>query len=98
MVSTQGRGDEVSLRAALSIPSQYVAFVGSHRKADALKDALAAKGVDRSRFEDLHAPAGLDIGSVTPEEIAVSILAEITSVRRRGTRAIAERNGLETAE
>lgn len=98
VVSTQGRGDEVSLRAALSIPSQYVAFVGSHRKADALKDALAAKGVDRSRCEDLHSPAGLDIGSVTPEEIAVSILAEITSVRRRGTRAIAERSGLETAE
>lgn len=86
VVATQGRGDEAALRMALSLPTRYVAFVGSHRKARALKDALAAKGIDPRRLDELHAPAGLDLGAVSPEEIALSILAEITNVRRRGQR------------
>jgi len=84
VVATQGRGDEASLAGALSTPAKYVAFVGSHRKAQALREKLALKGVDRARLEELRAPAGLDLGSVTPEEIALSILGEITTVRRRG--------------
>ena len=95
-VSTQGRGDEAALAAALSMPAHYVAFVGSHRKASALKEALASKGVDRATFERLHAPAGLDIGSVTAEEIAVSILGEITSVRRRGTTSTRQTAAVQT--
>jgi xanthine dehydrogenase accessory factor len=86
VVATQGRGDEAALLAALSVPTRYVAFVGSHRKARALKEALVGKGVDPKRLEELHAPAGLDLGAVSPEEIALSILAEITTVRRRGQR------------
>lgn len=84
VVATQGRGDEASLAGALSQPARYVAFVGSHRKAAALHEKLALKGIDDARLAELHAPAGLDLGSVTPEEIALSILAEITLVRRRG--------------
>jgi xanthine dehydrogenase accessory factor len=86
VVATQGKGDEAALTAALSLVSRYVAFVGSHKKARALKDTLIAKGVDPRRLEELRAPAGLDLGAVTPEEIAVSILGEITTVRRRGQR------------
>jgi xanthine dehydrogenase accessory factor len=89
VVSTQGRGDEAALQAALAADSDYVAFVGSRRKADALKAALAAQGADPTRLARLKAPAGLDLGAITPEEIALSILAEIVAQRRsrhpRGT-------------
>src|SRR5262245_46283657 len=70
VVATQGRGDEAALAAALSAPARQVAFVGSHRKAAALRRSLAAKGVAPEKLADLHSPAGLDIGAVTPEEIA----------------------------
>jgi xanthine dehydrogenase accessory factor len=84
VVATQGRGDEVALQAALSVDADYVAFVGSRRKATALKAALAARGVAPERLDRLKAPAGLDLGAITPDEIAISILAEIVAVRRGG--------------
>ena len=84
IVSTQGRGDEAALQAALSVEADYVGFVGSMKKAAALKDALAARGVDRARLAGLRSPAGLDLGAITPDEIAVSIMAEIVALRRRG--------------
>jgi xanthine dehydrogenase accessory factor len=82
VVSTQGRGDEVALQAALTAEADYVAFVGSSKKAEALQAALAKAGIDLERLSKLRAPAGLDLGAITPEEIAVSILAEIIAVRR----------------
>ena len=87
VIATQGKGDEAALSAALAAPARHVAFVGSHRKAETLRAALAAKDTDRERLSALHSPAGLDIGAVTPEEIALSILAEIVEVRRRGQRS-----------
>jgi xanthine dehydrogenase accessory factor len=84
VVSTQGRGDEAALQAALAIDAEYVAFVGSRKKAAALKAALAARGVAPERLDRLKAPAGLDLGAITPDEIAISILAEIVAVRRGG--------------
>ena len=87
VVATQGRGDEAALSAALAAPGRHVSFVGSRRKAAALRAALAVKGADAERLAALHSPAGIDIGAVTPEEIALSILAEIIEVRRRGMRA-----------
>jgi xanthine dehydrogenase accessory factor len=82
VVSTQGRGDEAALLAALAVDADYVAFVGSRKKAEALKAALAARGVTAERLARLKAPAGLDLGAITPDEIAISILAEIVGVRR----------------
>ena len=82
VVSTQGRGDEAALLAALAVDVDYVAFVGSRKKAEALKAALAERGVPAERLEKLKAPAGLDLGAITPDEIAISILAEIVAVRR----------------
>ena len=84
VVSTQGRGDEAALRAALAVEADYVAFVGSRKKAAALKAALAADGIDAARLEQIKAPAGLDLGAITPEEIALSIIAEIVALRRGG--------------
>lgn len=93
VVSTQGRGDEAALSAALSVPSAHVAFVGSKAKAAALAGKLREKGVDDTRLATLKAPAGLDIGAITPDEIALSIMAEITQLRRARQRAAAERAG-----
>jgi xanthine dehydrogenase accessory factor len=84
VISTQGRGDEAALRAALAIDATYVAFVGSRKKAEALAAALRESGVAPERLALLKAPAGLDLGAITPEEIALSIVAEIIAVRRRG--------------
>src|SRR5262249_56884309 len=82
VVSTQGRGDEAALLAALAAEADYVAFVGSRRKAEVLKAALAARGVAAERLARLKAPAGIDLGAITPDEIALSIIAEIVAVRR----------------
>jgi xanthine dehydrogenase accessory factor len=82
VVSTQGRGDEAALLAALAVDVDYVAFVGSRKKAAALKATLAKRGVPAERLAKLKAPAGLDLGAITPDEIAISILAEIVAVRR----------------
>ncbi len=86
IVSTQGRGDTAALKSALASPSTYVAFVGSRKKAAALKDELAASGIAPSLLETLRAPAGLDLGAITPDEIALSIVAEMVEVRRHGQR------------
>lgn len=86
VVSTQGKGDSAALKAALSVEADYVAFVGSPKKAAALRAEMAEAGLPPARLEDLRAPAGLDLGAISPEEIALSILAEIIQVRRRGQR------------
>jgi xanthine dehydrogenase accessory factor len=86
VVSTQGKGDEVALKQALAIEAAYHAFVGSKRKMAALRDKLVAIGLDPAAIDRVKAPAGLDLGAITPEEIAMSILAEITVERRRGQR------------
>jgi len=82
VVSTQGRGDEAALLAAFAVDADYVAFVGSRKKAEALKAKLAERGVATERLAKLKAPAGLDLGAITPDEIAISIVAEIVAVRR----------------
>ena len=86
VVSTQGKGDEAALRAAIATKAAYHAFVGSRRKMAALREKLIAEGVDAASIGHIKAPAGLDLGAITPEEIAMSILAEITLKRRKGHR------------
>ena len=93
VVSTQGRGDHAALHAALAIEAEYVGFVGSRRKAQSERAALAASGVAEERLGRLRAPAGLDLGAITPEEIALSILAEIVALRRRHPGSAAARTG-----
>jgi xanthine dehydrogenase accessory factor len=86
VVSTQGRGDEAALTAALSVEADHVAFVGSRRKVAALREKIVGAGLPPERFDKLKFPAGLDLGAVTPDEIALSILAEILAVRRLARR------------
>lgn len=86
VVATQGRHDEAALKAALMADAVSVAFVGSRRKVAALRESLIEDGLPAERFEHLRGPAGLDLGAISPEEIALSILAEILLLRRKGQR------------
>lgn len=86
VVATQGKRDAEALRAALSTETPYVAFVGSRRKAAALLGRLRLEGLSAEKAARLRSPAGLDIGAISPEEIALSIIAEVVEQRRRGRR------------
>ncbi len=85
VIATQGQGDLDALKAALSIDAAYVAFVGSGRKFATLAKKLHRAGVGPERTKTVDAPAGMDLGAVTPEEIALSILAQLLRVRRAET-------------
>ena len=87
VVATQGKRDREALKAALESQAPYVAFIGSRRKAAVLAAAMRDAGIDEIRLKALRAPAGLHLGAVTPEEIALSVLAEVTCVRRQGGQA-----------
>ena len=82
VIATQGQGDIGALEAALSVQSKHVAFVGSARKFASLAEKLQQKGIAQYQIASVKSPAGLDLGAVTPEEIALSILAELVQVRR----------------
>ena len=82
VIATQGSGDEAALASAFQSDADYLAFVGSHKKAENLKEKLSKAGIPDSRLSSLKAPAGLDIKAITPEEIALSILAEVVQHRR----------------
>lgn len=85
VVATQGRRDREALAAALATPAGYVGMVGSRRKVGVLLERLADE-IPAERLADLRGPAGLDIGAIEPEEIALSILGEIVEARRRAIR------------
>ena len=86
VVATQGRRDREALTAAVTSPAGYVAMVGSRRKVAVLSGQLLEKGVPPEALARLRGPAGLDLGAIEPEEIALSILAEIVRVARGGQR------------
>lgn len=83
VVATQGEDDEGALEQALQIDARYVAFVASKKKWEAVSDYLRERGISAQKVNAVKVPAGLDIGAVSPEEIAVSILAEIIQLMRR---------------
>ncbi|TDJ29032.1 MAG: XdhC /CoxI family-like protein, partial [Gammaproteobacteria bacterium] len=86
VVTTQGRHDRAALKAALNSNATYIAMVASRKKMTGLKASLIKSGLDASELERVHSPAGIDIGAVSPGEIALSILAELVAVRRAGSR------------
>lgn len=87
VVATQGQGDMDALKSAMTSGADHVSFVGSTKKYASLAGKLEADGGDMGAIQNVSAPAGLNIGAVTPEEIALSILAELIQVRRASTRA-----------
>ena len=82
VILTRGhRYDLDALRALLPHELRYLGLIGSRAKVARLYDALHAEGVAHDRLEHVHAPVGLALGAVTPQEIAVSILAELIAVK-----------------
>jgi xanthine dehydrogenase accessory factor len=85
VVSTQGECDEEAMENALRTDATYVAFVASKVKASKVLEYLGERGVSAERLRQVRAPAGMDIGASSPEEIAVSILAQIVQLSRSQT-------------
>ena len=81
VVATQGKGDQAALQAALAVDTFHLAFVASERKAEKLKQMLKDKGHAAQAVDAIVAPAGLEIGAVSPQEIAVSVLAGLIAAR-----------------
>jgi xanthine dehydrogenase accessory factor len=83
IIVTRGHRDDMrALKLAIATPARYIAMIGSRRKVLGVVKELEKEGVPRAAFERLHAPMGLDIGAVSPEEIAISVAAEVIAVRR----------------
>ena len=85
LVSRGHKQDELSLREVVRSHAAYVGMIGSLRRVGAVLTHLAREDFPREALERVHTPIGLDIGAETPEEIAVSIVAELIAVRRGGT-------------
>jgi xanthine dehydrogenase accessory factor len=84
VVATQGHYDEEALERAMGTPAGWIGVVASHRRAESLFGHLQSRGFGAEALERIHAPAGLDLGHVTHEEIAVAILAELVQFRAAG--------------
>lgn len=82
IVATQGRHDRAALKAALNSKARYIGMVASSKKIAGLKESLVKSGMNSAEIERVHSPVGIEIGAVSPAEIAVSILAELVAVRR----------------
>lgn len=85
VIVTRHQYDEPALRGVLRSQAAYIGLLGSRARVSKVFQTLIQEGVDESILKRVHAPIGLDIGAETPEEIAVSIFAEIVKIRRGGT-------------
>jgi xanthine dehydrogenase accessory factor len=84
-IVTRGHSeDEQCLRAVMDVDADYVGLIGSKRRTRIVLDRLRESGAAQERLAKVYAPVGLDIGAVTPEEVALAIMAEIVAVRRGG--------------
>jgi xanthine dehydrogenase accessory factor len=83
IIVTRGHRDDMRvLQQAIATPARYISMIGSKRKVINVIRELEKQGISREAFERIHAPMGLDIGAISPEEIAVSVVAEMIAVRR----------------
>lgn len=83
VIVTRGHRDDMRvLKWAVTTPARYIAMIGSKRKVISVVKELEKEGLPAAAFERIYAPMGLDIGAVSPEEIAVSVTAEMIAVRR----------------
>jgi xanthine dehydrogenase accessory factor len=87
-VVTRGHNeDEECMRAVVAARPDYVGMIGSRRRTNIVLERLREAGVAGEILKDVRAPIGLDIGAVSPEEVALAVLAEIVAARRGGTGA-----------
>ena len=89
VIVTRGHRDDMRmLRWAVQTPARYIGMIGSKRKTITIFKELQNEGLAAELFDRVHAPVGLDIGALTPEEIAVSITAELIAARRKVEREL----------
>ena len=87
-IVTRGHSeDEQCLRAVMNVDADYVGLIGSKRRTNIVLQRLRESGAEEERLAKVRAPVGLDIGAVTPEEVALAIMAEIIALRRGGSGA-----------
>jgi len=92
VIVTRGHRDDMRiLRWAVNANARYLGMIGSKRKTISIYKELEKEGIPAEKFANIHAPVGLEIGAVTPEEIAVSIVAEMIAERRRATPNVASK-------
>jgi xanthine dehydrogenase accessory factor len=97
VIVTRGHRDDMRvLRWAVQTRARYIGMIGSKRKTISIFRELTKEGTPAHLFERVHAPVGLDIGAITPEEIAVAITAELIAVRRRSERALPHMSWFQT--
>ena len=82
VIATQGKYDREAMKAALASRARHIAMIASQKKIAGLKASLGKAGIESAQLERIHSPAGIEIGGVTPAEIALSVLAELVRVRR----------------
>jgi len=89
VIVTRGHRDDMKiLRWAVEQPTRYLGMIGSKRKVIAIYKELEKQGTERERLLRVAAPVGLAIGAVTPQEIAVAIVAEMIAVRRQAAASL----------
>lgn len=82
-VVTRGHNeDEECMRAVIQLRPDYLGLIGSRRRTNIVLDRLRESGADENLLKEVRAPIGLDIGAVSPEEVALAILAEVVATRR----------------
>jgi len=92
VIVTRGHRDDMRiLRWAVNANARYLGMIGSKRKTISIYKELEKQGIAAEKFAQVHAPVGLEIGAVTPEEIAVSIVAEMIAERRRAMPNVASK-------
>jgi len=97
VIVTRGHRDDMRLlRWAVQTRARYVGMIGSKRKVIGIFKTLQDEGLPAHLFEHVHAPIGLDIGAITPEEIAVAITAELIAIRRHASAALPQLSWFQT--
>jgi xanthine dehydrogenase accessory factor len=84
IIATQGHADEDMIERAVAMRPAYLGLVASRRRGEAVLGYLGERGVPKDQLDRVHAPAGLDLGKTTHEEMAVAILAELVQLRASG--------------
>jgi xanthine dehydrogenase accessory factor len=87
VIATQHKGDHESMARCLRSPVPYIALIASRKRSKLVIDYLRDQGFDEAALARVYAPAGLDLGARTPEEIALSVLSEMVMLRHKGSGA-----------
>jgi len=92
VIVTRGHRDDMRvLRGAVNMRARYLGMIGSRRKTISIYKELEREGISAEKFANVHAPVGLEIGAVTPEEIATAIVAEMIAERRHAVPNVASK-------